>query len=159
MKLPRKAYMTFIDASFGGETPSWFLIGKDVEDMSVELNSQTEQNTNILDETTTTDKGYTPSISVDTYKADPDDGQFYTKMKDIMMNRLTGDACKTKLLEVIVEDTEATSHSAWVEDVLVKPTSYGGVTGSIQIPYNISFDGNRKSGSVTLAGKVPTFTE
>lgn len=158
-KLPRKALMHYLDTSFGTGTTSWYLIGKDVEDMSVELNSDTEQTTNILDETTTTDNGYTPSIDVDTYKADPSDGAFYTKIKDIMMNRLTGDACKTKLLEVIVE-TDTGAQSAWTEDVLVKPTSYGGATGAISIPYNISFDGNRKHGSVTFASETgaPTFS-
>ena len=160
-KLPRKAMMTYIDASFGGNSPSWFLIGKDVEDMSVELNSDTEQTTNILDETTTTDNGYKPTISVDTYKANPSDGDFYDAIMDIMMNRKTGDACKTKILEIIVEDTSASSHDAWTEDVIVKPNSYGGATGAISIPYTISFDGNRKAGTAALSSAtppVPTFT-
>ena len=165
-KLPRKALMHYIDASFSdntanGWTPVWYLIGKDVEDMSVELNSDTEQTTNILDETTTTDNGYKPSISVDTYKANPSDGDFYDSIMDIMMNRKTGDASKTTILEVVVEDTSASSHDAWIEDVIVKPNSYGGATGAISIPYTISFDGNRKAGSVALSSAVPpvpTFT-
>ena len=37
-KLKRSAMLTYIDASFGGQTPSWFLIGKNIQDMSVELN-------------------------------------------------------------------------------------------------------------------------
>ena len=155
-KLARKALMHFIDDTFGGTTPSWFLIGKDVEDMSVELNSDTEQTTNILDETTTTDNGYTPSFDVDTYKADPADGDFYEKIVDIAMNRLTGDDCKTKVLEVLVDGSSTIK--AWQEDVIVKPTSYGGPTGSVSIPYTVSFDGNRKEGTVTMTNGVPTFT-
>ena len=42
-KLKRSYLMHFIDASFGGETPKWFLIGRDIEDMSVELNPDTER--------------------------------------------------------------------------------------------------------------------
>ena len=51
-KLKRSYLMHYIDASFGtGETPKWFLIGRDIEDMSVELNPDTETVKNILDET------------------------------------------------------------------------------------------------------------
>lgn len=42
------------------------------------------------------------------------------------MGRLKGDACKTLMLEVIVEDTEAVKHLAYAQEVLVKPQSYGG---------------------------------
>ena len=33
-KLQRKAHLFYIDATFGGETPSWFLVGKDGEELS-----------------------------------------------------------------------------------------------------------------------------
>ena len=98
-KLKRSAHLFYIDTTFGGSTPSWYLVGKDVEDMSIELNPDVETKKNILDETTVNDNGYEPSISVDTYYANPSDGDFYTKIKDIAMNRKTGDSCKTKILE------------------------------------------------------------
>lgn len=34
-KLKRSYLMHYIDASFGGENPKWFLIGRDIEDKSV----------------------------------------------------------------------------------------------------------------------------
>ena len=46
-KLQRSAHLFYIDAAFGGETPSWFLVGKDVEDMAIELNPDTETVMNI----------------------------------------------------------------------------------------------------------------
>lgn len=159
MKLTRSAYLTYIDASFGGATPEWFLIGKDMEDMSVELNPDVSTKKNILDETSVQDNGYEPSMTADPYYANPDD-VIYPHLRDSAMNRWKGDACKTKILEVIVEDTEDASHKAWTEDVIVKPTSYGGDTSGFQIPFSVSFDGGRKEGSVTLAaGRKPTFTE
>ena len=157
-KLKRSAHLFYIDTTFGGSTPSWYLVGKDVEDMSIELNPDVETKKNILDETTVNDNGYEPSISVDTYYANPSDGDFYTKIKNIAMNRLTGDDCKTKILEVWVDKTEA-PFDAWTEDIIVKPQSYGGPQGGVNIPYKISFDGNRETGTVTIANKVPTFTE
>lgn len=156
-KLERKALLTYIDASFGeSEKPVWFLIGKDIEDMSVELNPDTETKENILGESTTEDNGYSPSMDADPYYANTDDA-IYPKLLDIAMNRKKGDACKTKILEVIMESTEG-PHKAWQEDVIVKPQSYGG-SKNINIPFNTSFDGNREEGSVTITDKVPVFTK
>ena len=161
-KLPRSAHITYIDASFGGDTPVWYRIGKDVEDMSVNLNPQTETKKNIWDETTVEDNGYEPQIDVDTYYANPDDpangaAMFYAKLKNIAMNRLTGEACKTKYMEVLIDKTTG-AYDAWVEDCVVKPTSYGGPQGGVAIPYTVYPDGNREQGTVTITDKVPTYT-
>lgn len=156
MKLAREALMHYIDSSFGTDT-AWFLIGKDIDDMSVELNPDTETTKNILGETTVKDNGYEPSMSADPYYADPKD-DIYEKLVNIAMNRLKGDKCKTQILEVIIKDTADTTHHAWVEDVIVKPQSYGGDTSGVSIPFDVLFDGNRKEGTVTIANGVPTFT-
>lgn len=160
-RLKRSALLHYLETSFNTssglpQSPAWYLIGKDVEDMSVEMNSDTETIKNILDETSVHDNGYEPAIDVDTYYATPTDGAIYTKLKSIMMNRETGDACRTYILEVIV-DNDGSSFEAWVEEVIVKPTSYGGAQGGVRIPFNIAFSGNRQTGTVTIANKVPTF--
>lgn len=160
-KLKRSALLHYIDADFNTSVSSagsatWKLLGKDVEDMSVELNPQTETKKNILDETTVLDNGYEPSVSLDTYYAFPAatstaDGKLYAKIKDIMMNRKTGDDCRTLILEVLVDQT-GTAFEAWVEEVIVKPQSYGGAQGGVSIPFNINFDGNRTKGTATYTG-------
>lgn len=157
MKLNREALMHYIDSKFGASgSPVWFLIGKDIDDMSVELNPDTETTKNILGETTVKDNGYEPSMSADPYYANPDDA-IYEKIRDIAMNRLKGDSCKTTILEVIMEDT-AGPHKAWQEDVIVKPQSYGGDTSGVAIPFDVLFNGNRQEGTVTITSGVPTFT-
>lgn len=155
--MDRKAYLTYIDASFGKGTAKWFLVGKGIEELSVELNPDVETKEDILGESHTNDKGYAPSADVDPYYAEPTD-DIYPKIKDIAMNRLKGTACQTKILEVIV-DKEEGAFDAWIEDVIVKPQSYGGGTEGFVIPFNVAFNGNRKQGTVTIADKVPTFTE
>lgn len=156
-KLKRSYLMHYIDASFGtGETPKWFLIGRDIEDMSVELNPDTDTVKNILDETVVNDNGYEPSIDADTYYANTGDA-IYEKIKDIAMNRLTGDDCKTAILEVLV-DKKTGPYDAWTETCIVKPQSYGGAQGGVNIPYNIAFNGDRQQGTATIEKKVPTFT-
>lgn len=148
--LKRSALVHYLDSTFGGATASWFLIGKHVQDMSVELNPEVEQFKNILDDTVAVDNGYSPSMSVDTYYADPKDGEFYEKIKDISMNRLTGDSCKTRLLEVLIDKKGSSTYDAWCEDVIIKPQSYGGAPGGVRIPYQVTFCGNRIKGTASL---------
>ena len=158
MKLARKALVHYIDSTFGGETPDWFLVGSDLEELSVELNPDVESVENILGETSVRDNGYEPSTAVDPYYANPEDS-IYEKLRDIAMERKKGDACKSKILEVLIEDTEAESHLAFLEDIIVKPTSYGGGTEGVSIPFDVHFAGNRKKGAVVLKDRVPVFTE
>lgn len=155
-KLKRSALIHYIDVSMGSGTPVWFRVGEDTEDMSVDLGVDTETKTNIWDETTTTDNGYEPKLSNDTYYARPSDS-IYPKLKEIAMDRLTGNDCRTKVLEVLVDKTEC-PFDAWEEDCLLKATSYGGDKAGVAIPFDVLFDGNRTKGTVTIADKVPTFT-
>lgn len=158
-RLKRSALLHFINTGFSTALSgaSWKVIGKDVEDLSVELNPGTEIIKNILDETSVVDTGYEPSFDIDTYYADPSDGELYTKLKDIAMNRRTGDECRTLILEVLVDKT-AGPYDAWVEEAVVKPTGYGGAQGGVRIPCSVTFCGNRQQGTVEIADRIPTFS-
>lgn len=160
MKLERKAVAHYLNAKFNNTAASaeWFKIGRDNDELSVELNPEVDTKKNVWGENVTEDNGYEPSMDTDPYYARTEDA-IYEPIRDIALERKTGDECKTQILEVIVEDTEATNHLAWVEDVIVKPQSYGGGVSGVNIPYNISFNGNRKKGYVTIADGVPTFKE
>lgn len=157
-KLNRSALIHWINAT-PSSTATWFKIGKDVEDMSVDLNAQMETRRNILDETSVLHNGYEPSFAVDTYYADPSDA-IYDFIEGIALGRLKGDACKTEVLECIIEDTSASSHEAYKEDVMIEVQSYGGSQTGVAIPYTVHFDGNRVAGTVAIAAQtgVPTFT-
>ena len=157
MKLKRSAMLSYLNETPGESTASWALIGKDVEDLSIELNPETETKKNILDETSVQDNGYSPTATVETYYADPSDGDFYEWIKDIAMNRKTGDDCKTQILEVLIDKTTG-PFDAWREDVIIKPQSYGGPQGGVAIPYQINFCGNRTAGTAAMSGRTPTFT-
>ena len=116
--------------------------------MSMDLNPDTESKKTILGKNKVTDKGYQPSMSADPFYADPS-SKLYPKIRDIAMGRLKGDACKTLMLEVIVEDTAATKHLAYAQEVLVKPQSYGGGTEGVNFPFNVHENGTRTKGYVT----------
>lgn len=157
--LSRSHLKHYIDSTFGGSgTPAWHRLGKDVEDTSVNLNPDVSTTKNILDETSVEDNGYEPELDIPTYYARPGDG-IYDKIKDIALGRRTGDACRTTILEFIIDNTTGT-YDAYTEEVIIKPQSYGGVgQGKVNIPFNIMFAGNRKEGKVTINNKKPTFTE
>ena len=157
-KLERKALSHWLDSSWGGQTVAWYKLGVDLEELTIELNPDVETVKNILGETSVRDKGYEPSTTVDPYYANPSDA-IYEDIREIAMDRKVGDACKTKMLEVIIEDTTDTAHLAYTEDVIVKPTSYGGGTDGVMIPFNLHPCGNRVKGTVAFANGVPTFTE
>ena len=165
MKLNREAMAHYLDAAFNtkiadASKAQFEILGDDIEELSVELNSDVETLKNILGQTRTVDNGYEPSIEADPFYADPDKA-LYPKIRDIALGRLKGDACKTLLLEVIVEDTEATTHTAYLREVMVKPTSYGGGTEGLNFPFEISEDGASVKGTVTAASVQsgnPTFT-
>lgn len=156
-KLKRSHLIHAIDTTMGGDAPSWYILGKDIEDLSVELNPETETVKNILDEISVNDNGYEPSLDAETFYANPQD-PLYPVLKNIAMNRLTGDACKTKIIEIVVDDASG-SYDAWTEDVIIKPQSYGGPQGGVNIPFNATFNGGRKQGKASIdKGKI-TFSE
>lgn len=163
MKLEREALAHYLDYSFkmDASKATWEILGEDIEDMSMDLNPDTETRKNILGQTKTSDKGYDPSMSADPFYADPSK-KLYPKIKEIAFDRLKGDKCRTLLLEVIVEDTAAAKHLAYTQEVLVKPQSYGGDTEGVNIPFNIMDDGARVKGYVTnesVKSGNPVFTE
>lgn len=155
-KLSRSHLKHFIDASFGGDTPDWYKIGRDNSDLTMDLAPSTEIVKNVLDESEVTDNGYEPSMSVDPYYARKGDS-IYPKIKDIAFNRRTNDDCKTQMLEVLIDKVES-PFDAWIEDCIVKPQSYGGEQGGVTIPYTITPCGNRKHGTVTISAGKPVFT-
>lgn len=161
-KLNREALAHYLDTSFKGIASSaeWEIIGDDIEEMSVELNPDTETTKTILGQTKTKDNGYEPTMDADPFYADPDK-KLYPKLRDIALGQLKGDACKTLMLEVIIEDTEAEKHLAYTQEVIVKPQSYGGDTAGLNIPFQVSFNGARTKGYVTKASlsTKPVFTE
>ena len=159
MKLKREAHALYIKPSSTSLSGSavYYLIGKGIDELSVSMNGTFEQKKDIIGNVITSDTGYQPQVGVEPYHADPEDS-IYEFLKDIAMNRKSGDECKVKMLEVLIEDTVDEQHDAWEEDAKIEITSYGGDTSGLGINFNIWADGNRKKGTVTLADKVPTFT-
>ena len=164
-KLNREALAHYLDTEWNKKVADaskavFEILGEDIEEMSVEMNPETEQKKNILGQTKTIDSGFTPTMSADPWYANTE-SKLYPHMRDISFEQLKGDERKTLMLEVIVEDTEAATHLAYVREVKVTPTSYGGGTEGFNIPFTVDFDGAYAKGTVTAESVktgAPVFT-
>lgn len=158
-KTERKYLAHYIDAAFDttyAET-DYVRLGKDLEEYSEELNPDVETKKNILGENTVVHNGYEVSSEVAPFYHEYDDA-LSEKVRDIAMNRLTGDACRTTKVDVWLKPGATSSavptvDKAWREDVLVIPSSNGGDTSGVQIPFSIYNTGNRVEGTFDLSTK------
>lgn len=162
MKAERKYLAHYIDSAFdttyaGAE---YVLLGKDLEEFTVELNPDVETTKNILGENSVKHNGYDPSSDADPVYYEYDDA-LTEKMMEIAMLRQSGDACKTSYVEVLLKPSENGAEPTVIravrEDVYVIPTSYGGDTSGVQVPFSINYVGNRTEGTFDI--KTKKFTE
>lgn len=155
-KIERKYLAHFIDASFGtgSATPNYIRLGADLEEYNLDLNPDIEVSKNILGDSTIKHNGYEPQSSVDTFYAVTGDALFET-LSDIANERKTGDDCKTTAVDVLLNDKGVVTW-AYREDVMVVPTSMGGDTSGVQVPFSVYYCGNRTKGTFDVTKK--TFT-
>lgn len=157
-KVARKYMAHFIDTSFGLvlNSAAWARLGKDLEEMNVELNPDTSTFTNIIGETQYRHNGYDPSSDASPYYAEVGDALF-EKLQGFVDKRETGDALKTYVMEAhLWEDTEGGDVTAYVQAAYVTPQSYGGDTSGYQIPFTLSYVGDRIKGKVNQSTHVFT---
>ena len=162
MKAERKYLAHYLDAAFDitYAAPNYVRIGKDLEEFSVELNPDIETRKNIIGENSVVHNGYESTADADPVYYEYDDA-LTEKIMEIAMLRKTGDACRTTYVEVLLKPGEDDAAAPTViravrEDVLLIPTSYGGDTSGVQVPFSVNFTGNRVAGTFDLATK--TFT-
>lgn len=163
MKAERKYLAHYIDSAFDvkGTTAAYVRLGKDLEEFAEELNPDVETTKNILGENSVRVNGYEVSSTVEPYYYEYDDA-LSEKIMEIAMNRTTGDGCRTTVVDVLLkpsasEGGEPESLWAWREDCYVVPTSVGGDTSGVQMPFTIHRAGNRVKGSFDISTKK--FTE
>ena len=156
-KIARKYMGHFLDSTFGGQTASWYRVGEDLEEYNVDMNPDTEVKKNILGNTTFVHNGYEPSADAEPYYARVGDALF-EKLQTIIDTQATDDGLKTSALEVHLWEAGSTTgtYKAYKQDCYVTPTSYGGDTSGYQIPFSVSYVGDKTAGNFTPAsGSTP----
>lgn len=158
MKAERKYLAHYLDSAFDTTyaAPSYVRLGKDLEEFNVDLNPDVETSKNILGENSVKHNGYEASSDADPVYFEYDDA-LTEKVMEIAMLRKSGDACKTTYVEVLLKpgegDAAPTVIRAVREDVYVIPTSYGGDTSGVQVPFSVNYAGNRVEGTFDLTTK------
>lgn len=137
-KLDRNRLMFF--ASFNGT--SWEPLGKDNDELSKELNPDTETSKNVLGETTFQHSGYEPEVETDPYYADPA-SSLYEKLAAAAMQEKYGDSdILGYFLEVIFDTVDASagtmSGTGFMRNAYIVPQSTGGDTAGLGIPFTVN---------------------
>ena len=153
--IERKYLAHYLDASFGGEETEYVRLGADLEEYNEELNPDVEITKNIIGEQRVSHNGYEVQSEVDPYYADYDDPLF-EKLSEIINERKTGDGCVTTKVDVLLQE-DGTVVWAYREKLYVVPSSIGGDTSGVQIPFTLYNAGERVKGNWNVTQK--TFTE
>lgn len=155
-KIERKYLAHFIDASFNGTPVNYIRLGKDLEEYNEELNPDVEVNQNILGEQNVQHNGYEVQSEVEPFYAYDGDPMF-TKLCQIANQRLTGDACMTTKVDVLLNSS---GNVVWAyrEDCYVVPNTIGGDTSGVQVPFTVYNAGNRVAGTFNMSTKRFTAT-
>lgn len=142
---------------------NWTLIGKDMDDMSMELNPDVSQSKNVLGDTVVEHNGYTPSLDND-YIARSEDA-IYTPLEKIANELSVSEEDTTAYIieatltdEVKESDNKTLTGKGYKAKGIVSVNSTGGSTSGYAIPFNWQQDGAREQGSVSVTARKPTFT-
>ena len=150
----RKYLAHFIDEAFGGNDVAYVRLGKDLEEYYEDLNPDTETQKNILGERNLRHSGFSPQNEVSPFY--PEEGSALgDKVMEIANERITGNACHTTVVDVLLK-ADGTQEWAYREEVAVVPTQIGGSTDGVQAPFQIHRIGNRVKGTFDMTAK--TFT-
>lgn len=156
VKAARKLLMTYVDVSDSG-TPEWELVGRGVEDSSIELNPNTETTTDILGITETSVTKWEPNQSFEpnTVKGG---SKLNFKLHQIWQDKKPELLSKFNVLIVYAYIGETKTFEAEMQkNCTINVTSIGG-SAYVDMPIEISFSNDSTKGTVTIADGVPTFT-
>lgn len=160
--IERKYLAHFLDASFGSVSTNYVRLGKNLEEYKEELNPDVTVNQNIIGEQSVQHSGFKPQADVDPFYYDYDDA-LSEKVTEIANERIHDDRAKTTLVDVLLKPgatLSATPTVVWAyrEDVYVVPSSIGGDTSGVQVPFTLYKAGNRVKGTwdVTKRTFTPT---
>ena len=156
VKATRKLLMTFVDVSDSG-TPEWEIVGRGVEDSSIELNPQTETATDILGITETSVEKWEPNQSFDPNTVQGG-SKLNFKLHKIWQDKKPELLSKFNVLIVYAYLGETSTFEAEVQkNCTINITSLGG-SAYVDMPIEISYSNDSTKGTVTISDGVPTFT-
>jgi len=149
-KIERSQFLTFLDTT-PSSTATWKILGIGVTDFAISYNPQVDTEKWIIEDNARTNHNSNEkqgSVTQTAYKNDPL-FEFVNAGRDKLNY-------KTHILDVDMWNGTSSSYPATMSDGKVVITSYMGETG--QIEYDLYYEGNPTTGTVTITDGVPTFT-
>lgn len=147
-KIKRSQFITWIDTTPAGETRTWAVLGVGVDEYAIAYNPQVDTEKWIIEDNARNDHTSNQkqgSVTQRCYKNDPEFA-FIAAGRDELNY-------KTKVLDVDTWNGTAGSYPATMTDAIITVTSYSGE----EIEYDIYYDGDGVTGTVSIANGVPTF--
>lgn len=154
VKAVRKLLMTFVDVADTSGTPEWELVGRGVEDSSIELNPNTETVTDITGITDTGVTKWEPSQSFDPNTV-RGGSKLNFKLHKIWQDKTPEKLSQFKVLIVyayIDGSTSTTFEAEMQKNCTINITSIGG-DAYVDMPIEITFSNDIEKGTAT---KSPT---
>ncbi len=159
VKAARKLLMTFVNVG-DGSTPKWELVGRGVEDSSIELNPETESVKDITGVNETSVNGWAPTQSFEPFTVRGGSELAY-KLHEIWLNKKPELLSQFEVMIVyayIDADTSKAFEAEVQKNCTINVTSIGG-SAYVDMPIEISYSNDSVRGKATIANGVPTFSE
>ena len=154
----RKMLMLFLNTG-SSETPVWSVIGKRVEDSSMEYDWSDESKTDILGDTYTTMKEPIITQTFDPCELDSGDTAQVKIWNQSIKDHDVAAMCNNDLL--VVHTYAGTASTAVFAErypsSAVKPSGLGG-SNNVGMPIDVTFGGERSVGTASVSGGNVTFT-
>lgn len=142
--------------------PEWHIIGKRVEDSSTEMDWGDESKQDILGNTWATMKNPVVSQSFDPCEIDSGD-EYQTKLIELAVIDQDAQALSNQdllLVHLYLKDSSGGAFAERYPSSMVKPTGLGGEGGgSLTMPIDVTFGGEREKGTATVVDGEVTFTK
>lgn len=154
----RKMLLLFLNTG-SSETPAWSVIGKRVEDSSMEYDWSDESKTDILGDTYTTMKEPIITQTFDPCELDSGDTAQVKIWNQSIKDHDVAAMCNNDLL--VVHTYAGTASTAVFAErypsSAVKPSGLGG-SNNVGMPIDVTFGGERSVGTASASGGNVTFT-
>ena len=154
----RKMLLLFLNTG-SSETPAWSVIGKRVEDSSMEYDWSDESKTDILGDTYTTMKEPIITQTFDPCELDSGDTAQVKIWIQSIKDHDVAAMCNNDLL--VVHTYAGTASTAVFAErypsSAVKPSGLGG-SNNVGMPIDVTFGGERSVGTASVSGGNVTFT-
>lgn len=127
--------------TYAASASGWEALGKDNDDLSKELNPDTESSKNVLGEATFRHSGYEPEVGIDPYYIDPS-RKMYARIRENAIEENYGENDLLGLFaeayyETANKETRTMTGYCFVRQAWFVPESVGGDTTAFAVPVTV----------------------